>query len=84
MSQPTGHIFHHIAAEEPRIGEVEVAFREHLLICWNENHLGVEVGADGDVVIQESPCWTRYNQNTVAGIVVFGHAQMKFERNGIG
>ena len=51
MSQPTPHILQHIAAIEPRVGKVEVAFRELVLISRDEDHLGVEVGANGIVPV---------------------------------
>ena len=68
---------------QPRVGEVEVAFREHLLIGGDEDHLGVEVGTDGGMVVKISLCGTRYNQNAVAVAVVVGHAELELGCDGI-
>ena len=74
IPQPAPHVFHHIPAKEPRVGEVEVAFGEHLFIGGDEDHLGVEVGTDSGVVIKPSPCRAGHNEDAIAGIIIFGHA----------
>ena len=73
MPQTTLHIFHHIPPKQPRVGEMEIALREQLLVSWDEDHLGIKVGADSGVLVKISPCRTRHNQHTVAAGVVFGH-----------
>ena len=73
MSQPAIHILHHILTKEPRVSEVEITLWKHLFVCWDEDHLGVEVGTDGGVLIKESPCRTRHDEDAVASVVVFGH-----------
>ena len=84
ISQPALHVFQHIAAKQPRVGEVEVAFGEHGFVGRDENHFRVKVGADGSVMVEISSGRTRNNQNAVASIVVFGHAKMELCRDGVG
>ena len=83
MPQPTIHILNHVAAIKPRVGEVEVAFREHFFVSWNEDHLGIKIGTDGGVIVEVGSGRAGNNQNAVAGVVVFGHAQMELGGNGI-
>ena len=52
---------------------MQIAFREHLLVGRDENHLGVKVGADGGVLVEDGPGGAGDNQDSVAGLVVFGH-----------
>ena len=51
MYQPASHILHHIPAKEPRVGKVEIPFWKHLLVGRDEDHLRVEVGANGVVLV---------------------------------
>ena len=74
MSQPASHILHHISTIQPRVSEVEISFWEHLFVCWDEDHFGVEVRTDGVVFVEIGPCRTRHDENAVASLVVFGHA----------
>ena len=74
MAQTTLHIFHHITAKKPRVGKVEVAFREDVFIGWDEDHLWVEVGTNGGVMIKVSAGGASEYQDAVAGIIIFCHS----------
>ena len=62
---------------------MEVASGKHVLIGWNEDHIRVEVWADGVVLIKISSCRTRYDENAVTIVIVFRHTQLIFSGNGI-
>lgn len=62
---------------------MKITLRKHLFVGRDEDHLGVEVGTDGVVPVEISLCWTRHDEHAVAGIVVFGHAQMKRSGDGV-
>ena len=62
---------------------MEISFWKHLLIGRDKDHLGIKIGTDRGVVVENGSCWARHNENTVTVVVVFGHAQMKYSGNGI-
>ena len=61
MRQPAPHILNDVAAKKPRVGEVEVALGEHRFVGRDEDHLGIEIGANDNMIIQHRPSWARYD-----------------------
>ena len=52
---------------------MEVTTGKHVLVSRNVDHVRVKVGADGIVFVEIGSGWTRHNEYTIAGIVVFCH-----------
>ena len=73
MLQTAFHVLLHVAAKKPRVGEVQVAVRKHLLVSRNEDHIGVKVGTNCGMFVKVSPCRTRYKQHAVAAGIIFRH-----------
>ena len=77
MSQPTPHVFHYVAAEEPGIGDVEIAIGERILIGLNIDHPWIDVSANHVVIHEMTACDMWNKDDTIPIVVDFGHAEMK-------
>ena len=62
---------------------MEISFWKHLLIGRNKDHLGIKVRTDRVMLVEISSRRAGHNENAVAALVVFGHAQMELGGNGV-